>query len=288
MLPIFSEIEFDKKKREPLLAYATYRKEAEDLIARIPKADQRLNDPNWCADKDLATFLRMTSARSGYALSLLTVSYSAGVELGLLRSFFISVLEYFEKYIEFTEAYNDGEEGEVINSSVIAIAGQEYWDANRLICLAILLGWKNLLPRVARVVDYNNDEKDGLVERLLSLGGIPERTMTDQCLLHLPYFKAIKIFNASPISRATLLGEYLDEWYDASRREPYYESHKRGRLFQGYWSWESAAITVLLDVDDDSYRGKNFYPRDIVEFAREADSQYNPAGIEKLGQTKSG
>ena len=62
--------------------------------------------------------------------------------------------------------------------------------------------------------------------------------------------------------------EYLEDWYYASRREPYYDSHKRLGNFKGYWSWESAAITYLLDIDDTPYRQAKFYPVDLVDFAR--------------------
>ncbi|MDC5260008.1 DUF1911 domain-containing protein, partial [Acinetobacter baumannii] len=36
----------------------------------------------------------------------------------------------------------------------------------------------------------------------------------------------------------------------------------------GYWSWEAAAVTWLLDIDDALYRDHEFYPKDLVDFAR--------------------
>ncbi|AYM75842.1 DUF1911 domain-containing protein [Janthinobacterium agaricidamnosum] len=61
---------------------------------------------------------------------------------------------------------------------------------------------------------------------------------------------------------------YLQQWYAASRREPYYDSHRRDTSFWGYWSWEAAAITCVLDIDDSGYRGAPFYPADLVAFCR--------------------
>lgn len=37
-------------------------------------------------------------------------------------------------------------------------------------------------------------------------------------------------------------------------------------LVRGYWSWEAAAITCVLDIDDSGYRGAPFYPADLVAF----------------------
>lgn len=44
----------------------------------------------------------------------------------------------------------------------------------------------------------------------------------------------------------------------------------------GYWSREAAAITFLLDIDDSSYASAQFYPKDLVDFARQAKKDYAP------------
>jgi len=131
-----------------------------------------------------------------------------------------------------------------------------------------LLGFGDLLPALARIIEYKNPRMDGMLERLLSYY-VPNRdTSLNECARHLPYFKTLKIFNASPEMRPELIAEYLEDWYLASRREPYYDSHTRDTSFNGYWSWEAAAITFLLDIDDSSYRTAEFYPADLVDFAR--------------------
>jgi len=76
-------------------------------------------------------------------------------------------------------------------------------------------------------------------------------------------------------SRAALLAEYLSEWYEASRREPYFESHKKGLSFYGYWAWEAAAIAVVLEIDDTGLNGTQFYPDDLVAYARKIYSENN-------------
>lgn len=139
-----------------------------------------------------------------------------------------------------------------------------------------------MLHRLAPIIDYRNTQRDALLERLLS-SYVPERDISvSECTRHLPYFKATKIFDAGAVERQGAMSEYLEDWYTASRREPYFDSHKRGNFFKGYWSWEAAAITVVLDIDDERYREAQFYPRDLVDFAHQAKQTYSPAGLPEV------
>jgi len=88
----------------------------------------------------------------------------------------------------------------------------------------------------------------------------------------LPYRKLDKVFAAKEEDRPKLMSQYLDEWYGSSKREPYHDRHKSS-FFPGYWSLEAAAVTVILRIDDSSYRDKPYYPKDLVDYAR---SQYIP------------
>lgn len=271
---------FATVKREKLLNYNTYAAEADDLIARIPKAESRLNDATWLADKDAATLMRMTSARAGYALNLLTLQYSAGAPIIELRALFVSTVEYFEAYAKYNALYNE-QQGATYRSPHITLGDAEYYDANRLVSFAILLGHENMLARIAAILDFDCPIADGMLERLLG-AYLPGRSNPVECTRHLPYFRTLKIFEASSVERPALMAEYLAEWYTGSRRETYYDSHKRGEEFKGYWSWEAGAIAVALDIDDASFHDAQFYPRDLVDFARTARTEYAPPGTPSI------
>ena len=62
--------------------------------------------------------------------------------------------------------------------------------------------------------------------------------------------------------------DYLQAWYDMSEDEPYYGSNRKGMRHLGYWSFEAAAISLLLDIDDAGYRDDRFFPRELLDFAR--------------------
>ncbi|MEG0880683.1 MAG: DUF1911 domain-containing protein [Janthinobacterium sp.] len=77
-----------------------------------------------------------------------------------------------------------------------------------------------------------------------------------------------RIFAAEKDARPALMQAYLQRWYEASRREPHCDGHRRDTSFWGDWSWEAAAITCVLDMADSSDRGAPFYPADLVALCR--------------------
>ena len=200
-----------------------------------------------------------------------------------LRSFYPEALGYWNLYAERNIAYDDNEPEENERGFPhFALPGDGYDQVNRMLCFAILLAWESLIPTLIAIIDFNNHEKDGLVERILAFYEEGRPAPPDDCLRHLPYFKTLKIFSAAPSDRPALMAEYLADWYRASRREPYYNSHTRDISFLGYWSWEAAAITCLLDIDDSSYAQAPFYPKDLVDFARQARKDYAPQGFDPI------
>jgi len=288
---ILTQPEFAVRKRELLLDYDFYADEVADLNMRIPRVTKKLTDPEWLSEKDSAVIMRAANARADYSIDLLTYNYCAGVELTELRVFYPTALEYWESYAHYHKVWHDTEaDARQKRIPHFALPSSEFWDVNRMLCFGILLGWSQLMPRLVTVVDYNNIQKDGLYERLLICLGFDRGTPPDECLRHLPYFKTLKIFAAPPEQRASLMAEYLADWYHASRREPYHDQHKHGENggynFRGYWSWEAAAITYLLDIDDSSYRDAQFYPADLVAFARAAQTAYVPAGTAPIADNE--
>jgi hypothetical protein len=265
MIHILAQTEFRQLKREPLLDYAAYNDEATDIARRIPNAGKKLSDAVWLSGRDEAALVRLTQARCNYAIDLLSISYSAGVAIAELRDFFPSVVAYFDEYALYTRAFNRTAEGARINSPVIYLQDTEFQIANRLLCFSILLEHTRLIPRIMALLEYNNPVRDGLLERIASLYAERPTPLPDDCTRHLPYYMTLPIFDAQPCERPGLVKAYLLDWYQASCREPYHDSHTQGSSFLGYWAWEAAAITVALGIDDLSYRDLPFYPHDLVE-----------------------
>jgi hypothetical protein len=268
MLSLIPESEFASRKRERMLDYQPYFAEAEDLINRLPNAAKKLNDPQWLKGKDAATLLRMTNARAEYALNLLTLSYSAGEEVDVLADFYPTLLDYFEEYALYSEAFNCTPEGSRSRGAHFAIGDSDFDRLNRLLCFAILLGWWQFVPRIMALADYNNPLRDAMLERIAAAYMVRPAPLPAECSRHLPYCKALVIFSAFGADRPRLMREYLEGWYEASRDEPYYESHAKGGPFLGYWAWEAAAITTALNIDDCTFRDLPCYPRDMAAYCK--------------------
>lgn len=88
MIQMVKKSEFKDLKRDPLLDFSIYSDEADDLSRRIPNAQKKLSAPDWLAGKDEATLQRLTQGRCDYAIDLVTLSYSAGADIGELEDFF--------------------------------------------------------------------------------------------------------------------------------------------------------------------------------------------------------
>lgn len=63
---------------------------------------------------------------------------------------------------------------------------------------------------------------------------------------------------------------YLDNWYNNNEDAYWYETHKsKAKIYFGYWCLEAAALTYILDLDDSEYLDNQYYPKDLVKYARE-------------------
>ena len=266
---ISSSADFAAGVRSKLLAYDRYHEEASDLEIRIPRISRKLTDAAWCSEHTLGEIQSAASSRAEYGLNLLTSNYSAGANTASLAQDFPKVVEYWEEFAERDRTFQQSphHHGAIIaHASFLGDYG--YFDALRLVCFAYLLGHTNLIPRIKAILDYGNPTRDCLIERLLQPFGLAVDPLPDDSTRELPYRNTIKIFNAAPADRPALMQRYLEKWYHASRREYYYDTHKGSATFLGYWSFESGVLTYLLDIDDSSYRDHEFYPKDMVDFAR--------------------
>ncbi|MFT3721561.1 PoNe immunity protein domain-containing protein [Pseudorhodoferax sp.] len=272
----FSAAKLDKEflsdRRDVSVSYDVYRDqidlfvEAFDVHDELP-IEQRIVVGE--LGRSLAGLSGALGAQSSNTISYLHLQYSAGASPSEMRDWYPSALAFWEEYAHYHEAFHQTPESSYVIAHM-TLGDSGYWDAIRMTSFAILLGHVDTLVRLCAIWDYGDQPRDGLLERLIA-PFVPGRAPPpDTCTRHLPYFKLLKVFDASPEKRPALMSKYMDEWYTASRREPYYGSQKKGRehSYLGLWSFEAAAVTYVLQIDDSSYRDKDFYPRDLVDYAR--------------------
>ena len=275
-----TESDFAAQKRDVLLMFDNYEQSTRDIIENYEfMTSQFLAERAKAPDCTPADLMASSRAKAWDAVTYLHLQYSAGLPIEHLRNFYPTALDYWEEYAKYDKAFDATPEAGGRKVPHLDLYDKDYWDALRLCCFAILFGHTNLLPRLCVLWDYGNDDMDGLLERLVA-PYVPDRgEPPSECTRHLPYFKTLKIFAAAPEKRPAMMARYIDEWYVASRREPYYDSHTEGREQNhlGYWCFEAATISIVLDIDDSSYRDMQFYPKDLADFARRQTPQAAPA-----------
>lgn len=277
-----------EERREPYLQFGTYAKRFDDHLGGVAMVTTDL--PKHLANAKSGGLMTSTRRRLWSTFDWMSLQYSAGAPVSLLAEVWPHALDWAGEYGRFHADYHASEEnrsGDI--TPHVALVSEEYWYAAlRLVCFGLLTGNADKMPRVMAFIDYANADLeiyDGLLERLVA-PWVPGRPIPDRATRHLPYRKLFKVFDAEPEHRPALMAKYLDEWYHASRREPYIDQHgEADTVFYGYWSWEAAATTVMLGIDDSSYRDMPFYPKDLADFARqntdgEADAKPDrvPAG----------
>jgi hypothetical protein len=266
MIRLLSQPDWQAARREPLQTHKDYVAVATGALESVEKITRNLGDKELIADRPMAGVMTGAERRGEAGLEAMFYSYSAGLPVAELAPLLPKTVEYWESYAQHHLAFHQSAECDGHLVPHIDLYDVTYWDALQLVCFSILLGHPNLLGRVMELLVYENDDQDALLEALVA-PYLPGRPGSAIYTRQLPYRKTRKIFAAPPNKRAELMSKYLDEWYDASRREPYHDRHKSS-YFPGYWSLEAGAITYILGIDDASYRDKKFYPKDLVDYAR--------------------
>lgn len=249
---------------------------------------------NYKNDSKFCGYIASGRRRIIDALDLISLQYSAGGDLNFIKEIYPYLLKWTEEYAEASHLYNLSPDAGGRYVWHISLGTEDYWYiALRLICFGLLTGYADQIKRIMPIIDYveatpEGQEKDGLIELLIAPFVTDRGTPPKDARRHLPYRKLIKVFDADAEKRPAMMLQYLEDWYEASRREPYHDQHpqpdiRSGISYFGYWSWEAAAVTWLLDIDDSTYRDHQFYPKDLVDFARsQAESVSAETTIEKI------
>lgn len=202
----------------------------------------------------------------GLALDKLLATYTAGEAIELLVPLLEDVIEKYEVVQRALEIYNELEH---ISPLAIDDWPDQYQEAVQVMGLCILLHRHDLLARFVKLLDqagYAGD--DTLYEDLLTKV-LPGRHDIDQWYhdAYTPLVQAIYVETAEAASAR--LDEFCQGWYASFEHAPWHDTHLQGECgnFVGYWAIEAAAIAFLYNIDD-SKIDHMFYPKDLIEYAR--------------------
>lgn len=147
-----------------------------------------------------------------------------------------------------------------------------FLDFSRMLSLAVLLDIsKEYILKLIKFID-GDEVKDFFLEFLIG-HLMPEReAITEESYAEFFHvnerygiLKEIIILNDKLEAQERLKYFLEKKWYSSFKGTPLYNQHNSPHnLYVGYWCFQAAAITKILDLDDSSYRDNQYYPKDLV------------------------
>jgi hypothetical protein len=264
-------MQFHEKRRQQFLNEFAFLKTTGFFIETVqPGLLQELGNPgNASHDRD-----RISLGISNYAFKNYMLRYTAGESLDILRNDLPALLCTFEQHAIFAREYQNNPQFPPLRFVEI----DDYERAMQLIGLCYLLHRRDLLPRLAAMLDGAFAGTDTLYEDLLAFE-LEGRFEVDEWYHDVPYRDIINSFYRDTSEESVVdIEKYLKIWYKSMKKAPWHDSHLNmseegcGAYF-GYWAIEAAAAVYLLNMDDRSFRDHIVYPKDLVDYARKLKRQ---------------
>jgi hypothetical protein len=228
----------------------------------------------------VANSMRFSIARDEF--EYLILKYTAGVPVAELAADISRTIEEFDHAMQ-NELLPDADGDYVPYLDLTYIEGylRIFW----LMSLAVLLGYREGIDTIVGWIDryedagFPNRGRDGLFEFVVkAITG--KNVESERVLMHPDAFRSLaKATVVDDAEKPAFVAAYLDNWYRAMKGNYWWGFHKDppGRSsFFGYWAFEAALVTYLWDIDDSSYRDHEYYPKDLIDFARGLPSATAP------------
>ncbi len=261
---------FNEKRRQHFLSEERFNKFNNYFLEAIPKYNK------WKLSDDLALrFLSRQQAETYW--DYLKIIYTAGKPIEdlipILEKFLASEEEITKFWQQNKVKLNDIG---YYTSPMPWFYVEYYLNTLHLIALCYLLQREDLLPRLLEVILANAEdglEPDSTIEdffyyRFKDRPDPDYVQMNDHVVL---ISDAIR--EKDKAKKLAILNAYLKDWYHemVGMSDLEYQSHldPEQNGYCGYWAFEAAAIAYLDDLDDTELRQSPYYPKDMVDWARE-------------------
>lgn len=141
-----------------------------------------------------------------------------------------------------------------------------------IISLGILLETnKKNMERLKKIVDTKN-MNDAVIDFLLCASDIGYTNMTNRYYKENPYAKTREIIELAQTDKkeaSKRLQTYMEkEWFKGHYDYEWKNAHKEPG-YVGYWSFETAALAKILELDDTCLKDNNHYPYDLAHYKNE-------------------
>ena len=261
---------FDEKRRQHFLCEERFNKFNNYILEAIPEYNK------WKLSDDLALrFLSRQQAETCW--DYLKIIYTAGklIEdlIPILEKFLASEEEITKFWQQNKVKLNDIG---YYTSPMPWFYAEYYLKTLHLIALCYLLQREDLLPRLLEVILANAEgdlEPDTTIEDFLDyhFKNRPDPDYVQMGKHAILFGEAMR--GETKEEQLEELNAYLKDWYRemVGMSDLEYQSHldPEQNGYCGYWAFEVAAIAYLDDLDDTELRKSPYYPKDMVDWARE-------------------
>ncbi|MFG6469342.1 PoNe immunity protein domain-containing protein [Roseateles sp. BYS87W] len=267
---------FRAKRRQPFLTKKYYNLNS-SLLERELELDARATAEGVLPPTDVSYSDIPGSAFKG-AMKLLRLHYTAGEPIESLKPLLAAAMKWFgEWHVAYGAqiqhlAKASGEELRTDGSPVHMEDLFHCQLAMELVSFGILLGEADAVRRVAAWLGRYRGT-DMLLEALLEQVVADPRDV-EEFFHEEPYGLLLDaVYTAeNPEAASDFVKHYVEGWYKAFEGVPWHDGHlvvtDEYSNYEGYWAFEAAAICVLYDIDDSSFRDHLVYPKDLADWAR--------------------
>lgn len=180
--------------------------------------------------------------------SVFEAKYSQGEDLDILRKEFSNIVFSMPQFHKPTHVYVDMLW--MLSIAVMLEVDSDEWDALSALILA-------------------SNVNDWLLGYLLSSRGGNCQYRNWQIKMENPYDYLRNIIENSTNKERDLKNYLENKWYKAHNEMAWYEIHNHNeKLYSGYWSYESGAISKILGINDESMKCVAYYPYDMAHYKK--------------------
>jgi hypothetical protein len=205
---------------------------------------------------DIELYVDLLQIYRTAAFTLTNASYSRGDSISVVR-------DHVTELITAETLYRQHQPLTSAGAYTFASHPAQYLQPLQVLSLSLLLGIES--GRAELIAATGSQGMDSIYDFLAdpshSVDGVGDKVAWPK-----PYaglLEAVRSGSPEP------LRNFLETWYNNSRKAPWWGTHlsieSGDRRYSGYWCYEAAAVTKILQIDDSSYRDNEYYPRDLLQ-----------------------
>jgi Domain of unknown function (DUF1911)/Domain of unknown function (DUF1910) len=213
-------------------------------------------------------------------LKMLRLHYTAGEPIESLKPQYTEAMRWFAEWHRAHEVYRADIQKETPEDIRLDLSPLHFEDlfsfqlALDTVSLGVLLGLGDAIRQASAWLTSEREQGDLLFETIIK-PAVNDPMDVSEFFHTAPYDPLLDaVYTAeSPQQASAFVQQYLDGWYQAFDGVPWHNGHlvqtPEYSNYEGYWAFEAAAICVIHNIDDSSFRDHLIYPKDLADWARE-------------------